>query len=280
LDFHKEMCGESFVSKTSQALSLIVDSISDLVFLNVDHVVKSGSVGKGTAIPGASDAEVVFFVKGMPVTGQDTWLPPLLRAVFGVLSDGLGADQGVENLQILGDSLQMSVQGLLTVTVRFSPVFQSYAKIIKSLGEQGLESRKYFTTTLAKESTLFISQQPKAVKVTIQLLKWWRDQQNWSDSIFRPTNEMLELMAVYSAVQTKPTDQRTAIANVMALLSQFSELRIVWSNYYSKDDVWAPLLRQRPLLMDPTNPFVNVADAQSFDSTELMSFASSTHFFW
>lgn len=280
LDLHNEICGESFDLKTSQALSAIVDSVSEMVFLNVDHIVKGGSVGKGTAIPGASDAEVVFFVKGMPVIGQDAWLPPLLRAVFGVLSDGLGSDQGVENMHITGDSLQMKVQGLLTVTLRFSPVFQSYAKIIKSLGEQGLESRKYFTTTLAKESTLFISQQPKAVKVTIQLLKWWREQQGWSDSIFRPTDEMLELMAVYSAVQTKPADQRTAIANVMALLSQFSELRIVWSNYYSKDDVWAPLLRQRPLLMDPTNPFVNVADAQSFDSTELMSFASSTHFFW
>jgi len=280
LDLHQEICGDAFDSKTAQTLTQIVDAVSELVFLNVDHVVKGGSVGKGTAIPGAADAEVVFFLKGMPVTGQDMWLPPLLKAVFGVLSDVLGADQGVESMQINGDSLHMSVQGLITVNVRFSPVFQSYAKIIKSLGEEGLDSRRFFTATLAKESTLFISQQPKSVKVTIQLLKWWRDQQNWSDSIFRPTNEMLELMAVYSAVQTKPTDQRTAIANVMALLCQFSDLRIVWSNYYSKDDVWAPLLRQRPLLMDPTNPFVNVADAQSFDSTELMAFASSTHFFW
>jgi len=280
LDLHQEICGDSFDSKTAQALGQIADAISQVVFLNVDHIVKGGSVGKGTAIPGASDAELVFFLKGMPVTGQDMWLPPLLKAVFGVLSDVLGADQGVEGMQVIGDSLRMKVQGLITVDVRFSPVFQSYAKIIKSLGEQGLEARRFFTTTLAKESTLFISQQPKAVKVTIQLLKWWRDQQNWSDSIFRPTNEMLELMAVYSAVQTKPADQRTAIANVMALLCQFSDLRIVWSNYYSKDDVWAPLLRQRPLLMDPTNPFVNVADAQSFDSTELMAFASSTHFFW
>jgi hypothetical protein len=266
--------------KTSQALSAIVESVSERVFLNVDHIVKGGSVGKGTAIPGASDAKVVFFVKGMPVTGQDAWLQPLLRAVLSVLSDGFGSDQGVENMHIIGDSLHMKVQGLVTVTLRFSPVFQSYAKVIKSLGEQGLAARRFFTTTLAKESTLFISQQPKSVKVTIQLLKWWRDQQSWTEDIFRPTNEMLELMAVYSAVQTKPANQRTAIANVMALLSQFSELRIVWSNYYSKDDVWAPLLRQRPLLMDPTNPFVNVADAQSFDSTELMSFASSTHFFW
>jgi len=280
LDLHSEICGDSFDSKTAQTLSQIVGAISEVLFLNVDHVVKGGSVGKGTAIPGASDAEVVFFLKGMPVTGQDTWLPPLLKAVSGVLSDCLGEDQGVENIQITDESLQMSVRGLITVDVRFSPVFQSYAKIIESLGEHGLEARRFFATTLAKESTLFISQQPKSVKVTIQLLKWWRDQQNWSDSIFRPTNEMLELMVVYSAVQTKPADQRTAIANIMALLCQFNDLRIVWSNYYSKDNVWAPLLRQRPLLMDPTNPFVNIADPQSFDASELMAFASSTHFFW
>jgi hypothetical protein len=81
-------------------------------------------------------------------------------------------------------------------------------------------------------------------------------------------------------VQSKPADKRVAIANVMALLAQFNDLRIVWSNYYSKDDVWAPLLRQRPLLMDPTNPFVNIADPTAFDASELMSLASSTHFFW
>jgi len=131
-----------------------------------------------------------------------------------------------------------------------------------------------------KERTQFIAKQPGHVKVTIRLLKWWRDQQTWSGKVFRPADEMLELVCVYSAVQTKPADQRVAIANVMALLSQANDLRIVWSNYYSKDDVWAPLLRQRPLLMDPTNPFINIADPQSFDATELMRLAKTTHFFW
>jgi len=279
LDLHDEICGNGIISKTTQALNDIIDAISNVMFLNVDHIVRGGSIGKGTAISGVSDAEVIFFLKGMPTIGQDVWMPPLLKAVCGVLSTSLITDQGVENIRATDDSLQMSVQGLTSVEVRFSPVFQSYAGIIDLLGEQGFEARRYLSVSLAKERTLFISQQPRSVKVTMQLLKWWRDQQMWSDTTYRPTDEILELMAVYSAAQTKPTDQRTAIANVMSLLSQFNDLRIVWSNYYSKDDVWTPLLRQRPLLMDPTNPYVNIADPQLFDASELMSFASSTHFF-
>ena len=42
-------------------------------------------------------------------------------------------------------------------------------------------------------------------------------------------------------------DQCQAIANAMSLLARFSEVRIVWSNYYKKEEVWAPLLGQRPL---------------------------------
>ena len=45
-------------------------------------------------------------------------------------------------------------------------------------------------------------------------------------------------------------------------------------------DVWSPLMMQRPLLMDPVNPFSNIVDPQDFDSRELTQFASTTHFFW
>merc|ERR1719388_52772 len=116
--------------------------------------------------------------------------------------------------------------------------------------------------------------------VTMRLLKWWRDQQQWSSEYTTPSDDVLELVAVYSALQTKPKDQRTAIANVMSLMARFNEVRIVWSNYYKKEDIWAPLLSHRPLLIDPVNPFVNAADPQSFDPKELMELARSTRFFW
>lgn len=280
MELHNKICGRSFSSKVTQAVNDIVETVSEALFLNVDHVVKGGSVGKGTAISGLPDAEVVFFLRGLPQMGHDKWLPPLLRSVAGVLKENLGSERGVEGIHATEDSVNLFVKGLVTVDLRFSPLFDTYAKAIQVLGEQGPEARRFYAPSLVEQRTQFITRQPSAVKVTIRLMKWWRDQQEWSSKLVRPTDEILELMAIYSSVQTRPTDQRKAIANVMSLLSRFDELRIVWSNYYSKGDVWAPLLRQRPLLMDPVNPFVNIAEPQAFDARELMAAASSTHFFW
>ena len=89
------------------------------------------------------------------------------------------------------------------------------------------------------------------------------------DVTSRPSDEVLELLAIYSALQTKPRDQSQAVANAMSLMARFSDLRIVWSNYYKKEEIWTPLMSHRPLLMDPVNPFVNAADPQSFDPKEL-----------
>jgi hypothetical protein len=280
VELHNKICGRAFNSKITQALSDAVEALSEASFLDIDHVTKGGSVGKGTAISGLADAEAVFFLKGLPPTGQERWLPPLLRAAAGVLSETLGEGRGFDCIQAAEDSVHMRVKGLLSLNIRFSPVFGNYGKTIQVLGEQGPDARRFYAISLVDERTQFIARQPGQVKVTIRLLKWWRDQQEWSGKLVRPTDEVLELLAVYSAVQTKPTDQRMAIANVMSLMSRFDELRIVWSNYYSKNDVWAPLLRQRPLLMDPVNPFINIADAQSFDARELMALARTTHFFW
>jgi len=280
MDLHNKISGPSFGVKAQQALSDVVDAVQDITFLNVDHVVKSGSIGKGTAISGAADAEVVFFLGGLPPTKQDKWLPPLIKAVAGVLHESLSEEEGVDSILATDDSVQLLVKGPLVVDLRFSPVFGSYKKTIEALEAQGPEARRFYGTSLSEERVQFISRQPSTVKVTIRLLKWWRNQQGWSCSKSRPSDDILELMAVYAAVQTKPRDARTAIANVMSLLSRFNELRIVWSNFYSKSDVWAPLLRHRPLLMDPVNPYVNIADAETFDPRQLMELARTTHFFW
>jgi len=280
LDLHNKICGRAFSSRVQQALGSIVEALSQAMFINVDHVVKGGSVGKGTAINGLTDAEVVFFLHGLPQVGHDRWLPPLLRAAAGVLAEQLGGDRSIEGIHATEDSVQLFAKGLVTVDIKFSPTFASYAQTVQVLGEQGPEARRLYGVSLVEQRTQFISRQPSAVKVTIRLLKWWRDQQEWSNKLVRPTDEILELMVVYSAVQTRPSDQRQAVANVMSLLARFDELRIVWSNYYNKEDVWAPLLRQRPLLMDPVNPFVNIAEPQVFDARELMSVAATTHFFW
>lgn len=109
LDLHNRICGRSFNSKVAQTLSDIVDIVTRSTFLNFDKVVKGGSIAKGSAINGVSDAEIVFFVHGVPQIGHDKWLPSLLRATQGVLSEHLGNEHGVEGVSITEDSDRKSV---------------------------------------------------------------------------------------------------------------------------------------------------------------------------
>ena len=87
LDLHTKISGRAFSSKATQALNDITAAVSEKLSLNVDHVVRDGSVGRGTVIGGATDAEIVFFLKDLPVAGQLKWLPALHKAVVGVLKE-------------------------------------------------------------------------------------------------------------------------------------------------------------------------------------------------
>jgi len=281
LELHSRVCSRAFNSKATKALSDVVNLLQEAMFLNIERIVKSGSMGKGTAIStGIPDAEVVLFVRGLPLENHSQWMRPLLKASARALETNFKGHGVIEGIHVTEDSVRFNVPGVLTVDLRFSPVFQNFAHALQVIDQQHPEQRHHYHPALVEQRVQFIGRQPGSTKLTIRLLKWWRDQQDWSAGIFRPSDDILELIAVYSAVQTKPADQQQSIANVMSLMSRFDELRIVWSNYYSKADVWPPLLQQCPLLMDPSNPYVNIADPKAFDSRELMAHARSTRFFW
>lgn len=281
LDLHQDIFGRSAQLQVQQALGEVVTFVRETSFLNVDRVALGGSVSKGTAIAGCIDAAAVFFLPGLHTASQERWLPPLLKSVAGALQESLTQDSCIKSIAVCEDSLRFQTKGLdVAVDVRFAPVFGSYSEAVKAMAAQGAQARLYSAAALVEERVQFIARQPSAVKITARLLKWWRDQQTWSSERSRPSDDVLELTAAYSALQAKPADQKTAIANVMGLFAHFTDLRVVWSNFYSRDDVWPPLLQQRPLLMDPLNPYVNITDPAIFDASELEERARTTHFFW
>jgi hypothetical protein len=278
-ELHDKISSRSFNSRVAQALSTITDVVKDKTFLNVEDVVKGGSVAKGTALTGCNDAELVFFVKGLPKEGHQKWLPPLLKSVYATLERELPEGQ-VTKMECTADAVVMDVKNLIQVHLRFSPSFGSYSEAVQALGSLNPNMRKSFDASFVAERTLFISKQPGHVKVTTRLLKWWRDQQTWSCDLTRPSDYLLELVAIYVSQQSGKVEQSQAVANCMSVLSRFDQLRVVWSNFYEKSDIWSPLMMQKPLLMDPVNPFSNIADPQDFDARELMSHAATTRFFY
>jgi len=278
-ELHSKIAPRNFSSRASQMLTTIKDAVEQRSFLNVQEVVKGGSIGKGTAIVGHEDAELVFFVQGLPTAGYGKWLAPLLKLLQATLQGCIPADIAT-NIEATEDAVRLTCKGGMVVHLRFCPAFARYEDAVQALGSLGPYARKPFEPCFVKERTQFVAKQPGPVKSTMRLLKWWRDQQQWTCALTQPSDFLLELVVIYAAQQTGKATQAQMMANCMALLARFDELRVVWSNYYSPTDVWAPLMLQKPLLMDPVSPFSNVADPQDFDARELMSFAATTHFFW
>jgi len=242
-ELHNKISSRSFNSRVAQALSNVKEIVEEKCCLNIAEVAKSGSVGKGTAIIDCEDAELVFFVKGLPYEGHQKWLQPLLKTVQSTLQENLPAETKVE---ITEDSVRVNLKGSIKVDLRFSPAFDNYVKTVQALGSLGPYARKPFEASFAKERTTFVAKQPGHVKVTMRLLKWWRDQQQWSCSLTKPSDFLLELVAIYAAQQCGKVAQPQMIANCMSLLSRFDHLRVVWSNYYDPSDVWSPLMLQKP----------------------------------
>merc|ERR1719327_764317 len=99
-----------------------------------------------------------------------------LSTVKEVVEEKISADVATK-IECTDDSVQMKVKDTITVALRFSPAFDSYVKTVQALGALGPYARKPFEPSFVKERTQFVAKQPGHVKVTMRLLKWWRDQQ-------------------------------------------------------------------------------------------------------
>lgn len=273
LELHSRISGRAFSSKVTQALNEISATISEHLPFNIERVIRGGSVGRGTVIGNFTDAELVFHIRDMPATAH--LKPELHKAVVGVLKMQLGAPE-VEDIVATNDAVKFTLRGMLAVTLKFVPVFSCFADVHKAMATATSEARERLAAALTKERTHFISKQSGQVKVTMRLMKWWRDQQKWTNAIARPSNDLLELLTVYSAIQSKPKDQNEAVNNVFKLMANFHDLNVTWTNFYKKSEVWAPLSQNRPLVMDPVNPYLNIADPKIFQSREMMMLANKT----
>lgn len=281
-DLHAKICPSSFTDEVGLALDRVVADVQAATFFDVEQVLQSGSAGHGTAIVGSAEAELVLTLRGLPVDASTQWLKGLVQLAAGSFEANLDVKPIVE-----GYFVKWKTEGPLTIKVSFAPAYGSYRRAINLLSVQDENARPCYFGALEEQRIRFMDKQPAGVKATMRLLKWWRGQREWSSHRMRPSDLLLELLVVYSVFreqhhqQSRPSDQAAAIQAVLTLMAGFTALQVVWPERcrcYEEADVPQTLLKQRPLLMDPVNPFVNVADPSAFDPKEMMDFARSQNF--
>jgi hypothetical protein len=274
LQLHERVSSRSFRVEVARAIAVAVTSLMQAAFLSVQHVVVGGSAGRDTAIEGSANAEVTIFVEGLQTAGHETRLPEMLRSMAIRLEDQ--RESGIHVDGVYGDVVRLDMDGLTSVEVRLAPVFDTHSQALQALEEANTpHMHQLLEAALAGQQVRFVKKQVEPVKVTARLLKWWRGQQQWSSKIARPSDDLLDLIAVHVATRMPPHegyDQGVAMRLAASVMARFDDAQIVWQiPCYGSRKVSSALLEQRPLLMDPANPFKNLADSAVFDPAEMIA---------
>ncbi|CAE7251585.1 unnamed protein product [Symbiodinium sp. CCMP2592] len=270
---------EEVQKDVKELLEVLRCQLEKVSFLAVDCAVLGGPAGQGLHC--RHGAEIVLFVRQLPFKNCSQWLPHLVETLMPVLQfqlaqlatlkiDCVKADRDRVHFDLLAEGLSIPIEVLL------SPVFKSRAHLMECIRDSPPDERLYFYAAFVRERNELMTGQSADAKAVVNLMLWWVSVQPWSIASARPERWLVQLLTLRSCRKIR-SDRSRLVAAVLRSFADLASLKETWEDtdtslcLYVSQDVWKPLLGQRPLLMDPVNPFCNLLDG--FDASELMKYA-------
>jgi len=273
-----DIAPEDALEGLRQQLDSIAGKIVDCCsFVKVRRAVATGALVSGTAIRGDVGAEIVLFIEGLSLLERERWESSMAASIAGILEEQLAGQQGVASVKAgTGVVFLETSDGLGTVKLLLAPESLNYSGAYEGLARQKAESSQSGgAAAFAPQKVRFLKKQPEGVKASIRLLKHWRSQQAWSSESSRPSDDVIEHFATHLLTSEPPASLSEGVRRLLGGLEFFETLVVIWpisQRCYHDKDVPASVLAQRPLLMDATNPFLNLAS--TFEPAEMMALAA------
>ncbi|CEM38193.1 unnamed protein product [Vitrella brassicaformis CCMP3155] len=198
----------------------------------------------------------------------------------------------------------------MTFSVSVVPMFHGLEDVWSCLDATPPSLRFCIEHALTRETTELILKQTPKVKAAMRLMEFWRLHQAWSSPRTTPSPYTTALLTLHAAhlhlLDTQPHEsplaqQHTTNSNgssnsnsvahlappgcgpwemvkrTFGVMEGFETVRVVWADVglaaYTYPSIWPALMGHERILMDPVNPYKNLADPSVFDCTELVAFA-------
>ncbi|XP_007936464.1 2'-5'-oligoadenylate synthase 3 [Orycteropus afer afer] len=299
-----------FLDQVNRAVNTICSFLRENCFRNspikVLKVVKGGSSGKGTALRGHSDADLVVFLSCFrQFTEQGNTRAEIISEIRAQLEACQQEQQFEvkfeiskwENPRVL--SFSLSSQRTLDQSVDFDvlPAFdalgqlgsggkpspQVYVDLIHNYNNAG-----EYSTCFTELQRDFIVSRPTKLKSLIRLVKHWYRQCNkmpkGKGSL--PPQHGLELLTVYAWEQGGQESQfnmAEGFRTVLELVTQYRQLCVYWTvNYDAENKIIGDFLKlqlnkPRPIILDPADPTGNLGHNARWDllAKEAAAYASA-----
>nr|XP_022293879.1 2'-5'-oligoadenylate synthase 1A-like [Crassostrea virginica] len=230
--------------------------------LRPSEVRKAGSLGKGTAVKGKSDADLVVFLANFHTISE---LHPNLPNIFARMIQYLGTYGGCNVTGKTPHAVQVSVHChghshdadiLPSVDILKTKTLH---EIYKEMDSER-RFRHFYYAALTPLQIEFVSQVPVKVKNLIRLMKFWKKtgfEDNTTEHDQRlPSSFLLELIVINEwkrAGSPQDFDLRKGFYHVLTAITNYRTMRLASTQNYTSHRC-----RDDNFVMDPANPFNNV----------------------
>ncbi|XP_067678436.1 2'-5'-oligoadenylate synthase 2-like [Haliotis asinina] len=236
---------------------------------SVSKVVKGGSLGKSTNVLGKSDVDLVVFINNIKsIEDLSNKMPILLNTLedalnskwtdfAGYLEQGNRSDRGLQYNLSCGDRRHFHDVDILP-SFNILGVKTSH-EVFTEMKSKTDDERRLYAPCFSQEQVDFVKEAPIKVKNLIRLVKYWAKVEV-NREVKAVTSFFLELVVISHWKNNGcPYDFVTQdwFRDVMTQLTQLTSLRILWPDQY--DAASFCVLPKNPVVLDPANPYINVA---------------------
>jgi 2'-5'-oligoadenylate synthetase len=261
----------------------VINALQECPYISVDRCCVSGSFGKGTSVVNF-DIDLVVFVNDAspPFEGVihklETYMPKVLPAVEIEKTTRF-------SLQFILDGYEVDLlpaQNLVSAAITPNPSEEQYQTTLEKMKKLPTSDRAYWSGAIAESIVRFMKDQQSFVNAAVRICKLWKKTCRVTSAAFPSwfCSYLIEVMAVDAARQelTKNPSPASLVAVLESFLKGLSSpqtLRVIILDKYEEDDIPVEILRRRPLVLDPANPYNNIV-SQVRDWTTIQLLAHDT----
>jgi hypothetical protein len=249
----------------------------------IDRTRITGSVEKGTAIKTDYDFDLVIFVNNIELPFIDVVedFEKILRSInFTVI------EKNNKKRQIVIKAVKEGIRFDICIAINFDQNIVEQRvqvlKIIKELPNPPEDSYEY-SPSLDESQVEFVKKQSSYAHDLIRLAKYW-NKSLFIEEYISGRSSLIELVAIdvakkQEALQEAKSDTPLLIGfeSFLMTMINFSNSHIIYERFYPKNSIARKILSQKPLILDPTNPFNNFAD---FNREKMMLFEKFAKVTW
>lgn len=273
LSFHDDVVpSQHDLTRQRDVITAVIQFLQEKLPLDITEIVQLGSIGADCVTKSRADVDLIIFSTDLPKFGQESWMTPIIQATKELLHY---SNQNVDpyrplpkcsEIKTSASTVQFTCSGI-DIDIFYSYDWEkgsTYSELYKWTCLETSKFKKYwFSIGSARLQRKFINEQKKEVKDVIKILKHWRNSIQWRKTKYRPDSYLISLLVIKACEETKSTDL-TKVATKVGQYIFNPETSIMWSKYYLPGKFEVDFEPPYPLIQDPANPGINVADSLSY----------------